>query len=247
MLIGGREIAVVRVALGGRVGVYLDGTPCPLCLLATRTTARAELVPGPRWSPPIETPHVLVLGDRYDDGRDWEVEHPPDCGRACPWWPEACTGLRGGFEGTPTCYVEWEIDGAGLDSLSGEVYGIQVESDGWRSLPDGRYLLEGWYTPQGWAGSEPIDADGGLILVGPERPRWYDRLRRSRLRADLAYLRRRARRLRTAGLGLNVPYGRVSLRGPANRTYYSERNRHGCVVLPLRGGWRIVVQRRRTP
>jgi hypothetical protein len=34
----------------------------------------------------------------------------------------------------------------------------------------------------------------------------------------------------------------VSLRGPRHRAYFSERNRIKTRVLPLLGGWRIVVR-----
>lgn len=35
----------------------------------------------------------------------------------------------------------------------------------------------------------------------------------------------------------------VSLRGPSHNPMFSERNRIRCIVLPLGGGWRIVLRR----
>lgn len=34
----------------------------------------------------------------------------------------------------------------------------------------------------------------------------------------------------------------VSLRGPRHQPVYTERYRIGCRVLPLRGGWRLVLR-----
>lgn len=43
--------------------------------------------------------------------------------------------------------------------------------------------------------------------------------------------------------GVRVGKVYVSLRSPAHRALFSERNRVRCRVLPLRGGWRIVARR----
>ncbi len=45
-------------------------------------------------------------------------------------------------------------------------------------------------------------------------------------------------------LGVNVWTKYVSLRGPANRPVFSERNRIKCHVLPLGFGWRLVIRPR---
>lgn len=218
-------------------------------------TARAELVPGPRWSPPVGIPHVLVVtgGDVYE--KDYEIEHPADCARSCPWWPTVdaadCLILGGDWhvapqgyrdDGAPDCYVEWEVANAGLDCLAGEVYGLTVDGiDGWRALPSGRYLIEGWYQPPGWAGGYPIDADGGVCLTGLERPRPYSRLRPGFLLATRRTFPRRVRLGLSRGIRVRR-LGRLVVRGPKNQPYFSERNRHGCRIVPLGRGWRIVLE-----
>jgi hypothetical protein len=144
---------------------------------------RSEKVPGPKWRPPADLPHVLVVSGDEDD-KEWEVEHPDECARACPWWPEAVAQIADlhpladgwiGFDtksGIHLCLVEHEIENNSLDSLFGEFDGASIEGlgDGWKALPAGRYLIAGWYTPGGWAGANPIDPDGGLELLGRETP-----------------------------------------------------------------------------
>lgn len=83
------------------------------------------------------------------------------------------------------CHVQYELDNNGLDSLSLDC-DPPIELDDptevgewnnggtwlpryaaeWTRLPAGSYAISGWYTPWGWAGSEPVDPDGGLHLIG---------------------------------------------------------------------------------
>lgn len=128
-------------------------------------------------------PHVLVVVD--PDSGDWEIEHPETCPLVCDWWPGADKANRVFPVERHTCYVAFEIAHNGLDSLT-VVSHRERDGDGWRDvapvdlndpespfeaewrrLRPGRYLIEGWWTPQGWAGTEPVDADGGLTLIGP--------------------------------------------------------------------------------
>jgi hypothetical protein len=137
--------------------------------------------PDPRF-----LPHVLVItGSDGDDGKEWEIEHPDGCPRVCFWWRGAAAvyaakadGRLSFFvddrDGHPNCYVNYEVENAGLDSLD---LGADAPDDGtyhpvskwamdrWRQLPPGRYVIEGWYHP---ARGYFDDAEGGLALIGPE-------------------------------------------------------------------------------
>lgn len=130
-------------------------------------------VPGSH-VPMEQLPHGLLIYVEEDGGETgYEVTHPVDCPVACPWWPGAPfddepVGIAVAHEHR-LCYVEWEIENVGLDSLdvSEVVTTFGTHIDAWKHLPPGRYLIEGWYHPGGWAGSEPVDPDGGLVLLGP--------------------------------------------------------------------------------
>lgn len=135
-------------------------------------------------------PHVLTVMSVDEHNKEWEVEHHPDCPLACYWWPgrDGDVDALGDPLVTPSelstlegdgasyiCYVQYELDGNGIDSLSlGEVDDhldpawtpfSEFEAE-WHRLRPGRYLIKGWFTPGGWAG-EYYDADGGLTLIGP--------------------------------------------------------------------------------
>lgn len=138
--------------------------------------------------PPADDPrrqtHVLVVEGDTPEERSWEIEHSRCCPRVCRWWPGAREQVAmddGMFDGLPPlamdehdCLVEWELINAGLDSMSGEVDGVYYDGMplgphlGWRAMPPGRYLVEGFYEPGGWAGAEPVDPGGGIILLGRE-------------------------------------------------------------------------------
>lgn len=200
-------------------------------------------VPGPQWpvdERPTMLPHVLVVEGHGDDKDAW-IEHPEGCPRYCEWWPGAAEHANGDdpltfrFDvETYGCYVEWEVRYCGLDSIEGDVDGLHIGGPGgWRHLPSGRYRLEPWFQPFYWAGSNPVDADGGISLVGRENPRWWDELRWRALRSRF--------HVGEQFFGVRIPrVGYVSVKGPKNTAYFSERNRINCDVWPLRGGWRIV-------
>jgi hypothetical protein len=136
--------------------------------------------------PGRDAPHVLTITDPGDGlEKEWDVEHPDTCARACLWSPlmlnfvRDCNALsqdRRLVEGDHVCYVAHVIEAIGLDtlnvdSLEGDAHldpewapASPYEAD-WHRLRPGRYLIEGWWTPFYWAGSEPIDADGGLTLI----------------------------------------------------------------------------------
>jgi hypothetical protein len=134
-----------------------------------------------RAADPRFQPHVLVITETEPGEKEWEIEHPRHCPRVCRWFPGAREVLAeeqstyGDLSPDPAeldCYVAWEIANAGLDGLDvTEAAGWSKELsplEQWRLLAPGRYLLEGWHTPFHWAGSEPCDADGGIVLLGPE-------------------------------------------------------------------------------
>jgi hypothetical protein len=137
-------------------------------------------IPGAKDKSARWQPHVLAITEPYPGQKEWEVEHPACCPSVCDWWPGAAETVeeerRSGrihfAVERHDCYVAWELSMAGLDSLDltsstwpgGFRY---APAEPWRYLKPGRYLIEGWYTPGGWAGSEPVDADGGLTLLGP--------------------------------------------------------------------------------
>lgn len=133
--------------------------------------------------------HTLVISGTGDE-KEWEIEHPESCPLVCAWWPgagevyAAQDADRLGFFGSDDraghhdCYVGWEAAQIGLDDLDftlGAALGAPDDGtpcrewERWRSLPPGRYEIEGWYTPGGFAGSEPIDPDGGLVYLGPAK------------------------------------------------------------------------------
>ena len=137
-------------------------------------------------------PHVLVITGNEPEERDYTVEHPDCCPLVCYWTTTAIrqeAARMFGEDPSPDdepdpgqrdCYVQYEVEGAGLESIdvSEPPAGVELDPpdysslpwrrDGdWRRLRPGRYLIEGWFTLFCWAGSEPIDADGGLTLLGP--------------------------------------------------------------------------------
>lgn len=98
-------------------------------------------------------PHKLILGPRLPGGevdRAWEVIHCDDCPTEV--YAEDLTGIDVSYY---TCLVAWHFDGMGLDYLD--------------QLPEGEYTIKAWFTPQSWAGSEPIDADGGIEVLDDPR------------------------------------------------------------------------------
>lgn len=131
-------------------------------------------VPGPR-VPFEELPHGLLIYEEEPGGeKGYEVIHPVDCPRGCYWLPGLPfkvgegSGMIGEYPPeTHHCYIQYELDGAGLDSLEASELTGGTHLDDWKKLPPGRYIIEGWYTPGGWAGSEPVEPEGGLTLLGP--------------------------------------------------------------------------------
>lgn len=143
-------------------------------------------------------PHVLIITDPGDGSeKEWEIEHHECCPRICHWWPGAAEELarekaRGWISfavETYDCYVQFELDHNGIDSLAvvshrelgpGGTWvdvaefadpayvpetGFEAE---WHRLRPGRYLIEGWY--QSGAGQGEYggmgDAEGGLTILG---------------------------------------------------------------------------------
>jgi len=148
--------------------------------------------PNPRMQP-----HVLVITGTTADEREYEIEHPDCCPIVCYWTPHmretvereksiAKTKGHIGFgwddgNGHRDCYVQYEIDNCGLDTLNlGEdppddgtyTPPSQWSTDDWRRLPPGRYIIEAWFH-QGrglmeWGEDE---SEGGLTFVGLEKAR----------------------------------------------------------------------------
>lgn len=125
--------------------------------------------------------HVLEVTEPEPGLKEWEIEHPRQCPRVCRWFPgarevvagaAAAGGIEFGSVEELDCLVAYWTMNVGLDGLDvSELAGRAPELDPfgqWRLLPPGRYLIEAWFTPFYWAGSEPCDADGGLTLIGPE-------------------------------------------------------------------------------
>jgi hypothetical protein len=83
-----------------------------------------------------------------------------------------------GSPGRRDCYVEYEVDGVGLDGLDlgadppdDGTYTPESKwsMDGWRRLPPGRYVIEAWFRHgQGLMPWGEDESEGGLNLVGPE-------------------------------------------------------------------------------
>lgn len=165
----------------------------PVGPAAVRYAVRAK---GPD---PNLLPHVLIITEPEPGEKEYEVEHNEGCPVACSWHPTLyghkwhdpfVSGEEVTYpypdEGQYTCYVQYELDANGIDSLGvvshresdGEggwrdvaphadpnyVPATQFEPE-WKRLRPGRYVIEGWFTPPGWAGSEPVDADGGLTII----------------------------------------------------------------------------------
>lgn len=125
-------------------------------------------------------PHVLVVHDFAADpgDREWEIEHPDGCPvevycgyEWVPWlglMPYRSTHLA--------CYVQYEVDANGIDGLADEngrewrTWTYAEGHDGLdKTLPPGRYLIEGWWhdgAGMGEYGGQG-DADGRLTLLGP--------------------------------------------------------------------------------
>lgn len=108
------------------------------------------------------TKHFLVITGEGDE-KDFELEHDA----ACP--KEVVTDTDLGGQGTSyfeyTCLVGGLVRDMGIDFLEGTP-ARAGEVDAWRSLPPGRYELEGWtqhYPATPMNGGEEWDA--GLRLV----------------------------------------------------------------------------------
>lgn len=136
-------------------------------------------------------PHVLVITGDTADEREYEIEHPDGCPVVCHWSPhmreivermsrdaeEGRTTFGSGSPDFRDCYVQYEVEGVGLDGLDlgdnppGDCTYTPASKwsmDGWRRLPPGRYVIEAWHH-QGtglmpWGEDE---SEGGLNLIGP--------------------------------------------------------------------------------
>ena len=87
--------------------------------------------------------HTLTVSEDGEDGTekpllDMDLEHTPDC---TPLGPDG-EPVGGWFY---RCAVDMWL----------------YEFGDWPTRP-GRYRVRAWSTPRGWAGSEPVDADGGV-------------------------------------------------------------------------------------
>ena len=126
----------------------------------------------------------MDISDPGDGEKEWEIVHHAECPRVCAWWPGAaqsyafCSsgGLSIGDEWHHNCYVQWEIDNNGIDSL--DIYSLEGDTHldasyvavsgfepDWQRLLPGSYRVQGWYdrgtsTPNG-----PAEPDGGLFLT----------------------------------------------------------------------------------
>lgn len=143
-----------------------------------------------RSRPPTGLTHALIITGSTPDEREWEVKHPPECPIACDvfWnlYGETIPSFDGEtcvypypMDGHRTCYVEFEVDYSGIDSL--DVYSLKGDAhlegpkpkwgiDEWKMLRPGRYELEGWYHSgegMGEYGGQG-DPDGGLNLLSWE-------------------------------------------------------------------------------
>lgn len=130
-----------------------------------------------------DRPHTLIVTDPGDgSGLEWQVIHHS----LCQWGAfRSRFDYSDFFDPKPLevpkldfyrkCLIQHEIDNNGLDSLDvhtldGDAHlnsGVELgpfEAD-YKRLRPGRYKVVAWCTPQGWAGSEPVDADGGLYLT----------------------------------------------------------------------------------
>lgn len=164
-------------------GVYEDDNS--LWALAFRHELR-DRDPG-RLVNPNFLPHGLVITGDTADQREYEIEHP-NCPVVCFWSPYARQMWEEGLdllgpekahtdEGNLSCYVQWEVENAGLDSLDlGDdapddgtyVPESQWALDGWRRLPPGRYVIEPWFRQgQGLMPWGEDESEGGLTLVIP--------------------------------------------------------------------------------
>jgi hypothetical protein len=85
---------------------------------------------------------------------EYELEHTPDCAY------EEGDALLGDVRvaGRWTC-----MTGVWWDEFGHEYLDLDEHP-----LEPGRYVVQGWHTPPGWAGSFPIEADGGIDLLGKE-------------------------------------------------------------------------------
>jgi hypothetical protein len=87
------------------------------------------------WFAPPETPHVLVI---LEQGEDYEVEHDPHCATVHRW-----TYPNGQKIMDYNCLVAAALE-AGWEYAS-----CDPDTEGWKHLPVGRYVLTGWteHTP----------------------------------------------------------------------------------------------------
>lgn len=123
-------------------------------------------------------PHLLVIED-VEGERKWRVRHPP----TCPWdawkaragtFPFEEEDQDGRLAFHRVCYVQFELDHNGLDSLEihsiGPDYDLHLDPDvklrefepDWCRLRPGRYRVQAWYDPP----SAPLyEGEGGLYLL----------------------------------------------------------------------------------
>jgi hypothetical protein len=127
-----------------------------------------------------EIPHLLIITDLGDDGKEWEVVHPDECPVACTWYPPVNGEpwfakyerewiedfpLPSTRDGQYTCYMRHELDGNGIDSLHVVEYRLRDDNGELRDvgefidptyIPSGRYepewmrLAPGRYTIEAW-------------------------------------------------------------------------------------------------
>lgn len=144
----------------------------------------------PEGTDPRMQPHVLVITSTDDGSLDWEVEHPDACPSVCHWAPPVdgkpwftkyaddrdpadlhYPDERAGYR---DCLLAWQVSNMGIDLLDFGEHAEFADPDHvpvspfeapWHRLRPGRYLIEAWYTPGGWAG-DYYDADEGLTLIG---------------------------------------------------------------------------------
>lgn len=113
--------------------------------------------------PNTEKPHVLIItideddcSPDYEENRQWEVVHHPECKRATVYSDDGREIIADAYD----CGVGWEIQNVGLDSLE--------DKDGltWDQLEPGSYLIEFWATVTRSYGGEEYE-NGLTVIEGP--------------------------------------------------------------------------------
>lgn len=94
--------------------------------------------------------HFLDVED-LDGERTWSVAHPSTCKTQEEPYPAPNGEGHVTFIRNYLCLTAAMLDVFELDE----------------GLTEGRYEIEAWYTPPGWAGSFPIEADGGIDVLRP--------------------------------------------------------------------------------